>query len=257
MMYYPIQATGTAAQFPMVRTRRWKTLETRTQGGHVSRGLQPEARRVHWQLDYQDLSDMEAAALTDLFEQTKGGLESFLFVDPLANLIHHSEAVGPAPWTVSGGLSVVPGAAGFPAVFQLTNSSQDVGTLGQSLALPPGQDFCLSCWMLGGAGQGVGLRIGGHARQALTTGSWQRLWLRAAGEAAGATQCGVELAPGGVVNLHSVQLEQQPAPSAYRAGGAGGGVYPETRFEQDSLEVAATGPNRNGVRVKLVSRLTE
>ena len=100
MAYYPIQATGASAQFPIVRTRRWQTLETRTRGGHISRGLQPEARRVHWQLDYQDLSDLEAAALTDLFEQSKGGLESFLFVDPLANLIRHSESLGQAPWTI-------------------------------------------------------------------------------------------------------------------------------------------------------------
>jgi hypothetical protein len=257
MMYYPIQTTGTAAQFPMVRTRRWKTLETRTQGGHVSRGLQPEARRVHWQLDYQDLSDIEAAALTDLFEQTKGGLESFLFVDPLANLICRSEAVGEAPWAVGGGVSVAPGAAETPAVFQITNSGQGAGTLGQSLLLPPGQEFCLSCWLQGSAGQTVGLRIGGHLRQVLTTGSWQRVWLAAASEAAGATQCAVELMAGGVVNLRSVQLEQQPTPSAYRAGGAVGGVYPETRFEQESLEMVASGPNRNEVKVKLVSRLTE
>ncbi len=257
MMYYPIQATGAAAQFPIVRTRRWKTLETRTQGGHMSRGLQPEARRVHWQLDYQDLSDMEAAALTNLFEQAKGGLESFLFVDPLANLIRRSETVGQAPWTIGGGVSVAPGAAESPAVFQVTNSGQGLGTLGQSLVLPPGQSFCMSCWILGGVGQVVGLRVGGRASQTPTTGAWQMLWLTAASEDTGATQCGVELTPGGLINLHSMQLEQQPTPSAYRAGGAGGGVYPETRFEQESLEVVASGPNRNGVRVKLVSRLTE
>jgi hypothetical protein len=257
MTYYPIQETGAAAQFPMVRTRQWRTLETRTESGHVARGLQPEARRVHWQLDYVDLSDLEVTALTDLFERSRGGLNSFVFVDPLANLMRNSEQLGQAPWALSGGVSVVASGAETPAVFQVTNSGQGAGTLGQSLDLPRGQEFCLSCWVRGGAGQTVGVRIGEHLRQTTATGAWQRLWLTAASEDAGVTLCAVELAAGGVASVHSMQLERQPAPSHYRAGAADGGVYPATRFEQDSLEVVASGPNRNGVRVKLVSRLTE
>lgn len=257
MTNYPIQETGAAAQFPMVRTRRWQTLETRTQGGNVARGLQPEARRVHWQLDYVDLSDAEALALTDLFEQSKGGLKSFMFVDPLANLMGNSEQMGQAPWVASGGVSVTESGVETPAMFAVTNSGQGTGTFGQSVALPAGQEFCLSCWARGVAGQTVGLRIGGNVSQTTATGAWQRLWLTGAGAGTGATLCAMELAAGSVASVHSMQLEQQPAPSAYRAGGAGGGVYPETRFEQDSLEVVVSGPNRNGIRVKLVSRLTE
>jgi hypothetical protein len=257
MMYYPIQETGAATQFPMVRTRRWQTAETRTVGGHVARGLQPEARRVHWQLVYVDLSDSEALALTQLFEQSRGGLKSFMFVDPLANLLRDTEHVGQAPWVLGSGVGVVASGAETPAVIQVTNSTQAVGTLGQSLALPAGQEFCLSCWVRGGAGNTVGMRIGGSVRQVAATGAWQRLWLTAASEIGGSTFCAIELAPGAVASVHSVQLEWQPTPSAYRAGATSGGVYPETRFEQESLEVVASGPNRNGVRVKLVSRLTE
>lgn len=257
MMYYPIQESGAAAQFPMVRTRRWQTLETQTLGGHVARGLQPEARRVHWQLDYVDLSDAEAGALTDLFEQSQGGLKSFMFVDPLANLIRNSEQMGLTPWSLGSGVSVAASVAETPAAFRVSNAGQAVSTVGQSLALPAGPEYCLSCWVLGGPGQTVGLRIGGRAVQAATTGGWQRLWLTAAGESVGATFCALELAAGAVALVHSMQLEVQPAPSGYRAGDADGGVYPETRFEQESLEVVASGPNRNGVRVKLVSRLTE
>ena len=98
MAYFPIQVTGATAQFPLMRTRRWRTLETRTPGGHASRGLQPEARRVHWQLDYVDLTDVEAAALAELFEQSRGGLKSFGFVDPLANLMQGSEQIGQGQW---------------------------------------------------------------------------------------------------------------------------------------------------------------
>lgn len=257
MTYYPIQESGSAAQFPIVRTRRWRTLETRTLGGHVARGLQPEARRVQWQLDYVDLSDTEAGALLDLFEQSIGGLKSFVFVDPLANLMRDSERIGQGHWILSGGVSASASGAATPAVFQVTNSSQAAGTLGQSLILPPGRQFTVSCWVLGGAGQTVGLRIGGHLRQVTTAGAWQRVWLTAAGEGMGSTFCALELAAGGVVSVHSIQLEQQPTPSGYRAGSASGGVYLEARFEQESLDVVASGPNRNEVRVKLVSRLTE
>ncbi len=257
MLYYPIQNTGAVAQFPLVRTRRWQTLETLTLGGHAARGLQPEARRVHWQMDYVDLTDGEAAALTELFEDAKGGLKSFVFVDPLANLMRNSERMGQTPWTVSSGVSVLGNETESPAVFALTNAAQGAGGCGQSLALPAGQEYCLSCWILGGEGETVGLRIGGAVQQVVATGVWQRLWLAAAAEGDGTTFCGVELAPGGVASVHSVQLERQPGPSAYRAGTADGGIYRETRFEQEALELVASGPNRNRVRVKLVSRLTE
>lgn len=257
MNYYPIQETGAAAQFPMVRTRRWQSLETRTAGGHVARGLQPETRRVHWQLDYVDLTDAEASALTDLFEQSKGGLQSFVFVDPLENLLRGSEELGHGQWLLSGGVTVAKSGTQSPAVFQVTDSAQAAGTVGQTLALPPGGGFCLSCWVEGAAGQTVGLRIGGHSRQVATNGAWQRVWFAAPSETAGSTLCALELGAGAAVRVHSMQLEQQAAPSGYRAGTASGGVYPETRFEQESLDVAATGPNRSAVRVKLVSRVTE
>jgi len=257
MNYYPIQETGAAAQFPMVRARRWQSLETRTAGGHVARGLQPETRRVHWQLDYVDLSDAEASALMDLFEQSKGGLKSFAFVDPLENLMRGSEELGQGHWMMSGGVTVVESGTESPAVFQVTNSAQAAGTVGQTMALPPGGSFCLSCWIGGGAGQTVGLRIGGHSRQVVTNGAWQRVWFTAPSETTGDTLCGLEVGAGSAVEVHSMQLEQQPAPSGYRAGTASGGIYPETRFEQESMDVVATGPNRNAVRVKLVSRVTE
>ncbi|HEY3439859.1 MAG TPA: hypothetical protein VGK29_03875 [Paludibaculum sp.] len=257
MNYYPIQETGAAAQFPVVRTRRWQTLETCTPGGHVARGVQPETRRVHWQLDYVDLSDAEASALMDLFEQSKGGLKSFEFVDPLENLLRGSEALEQGHWLVSGGVTVAESGASSPAEFQVTNSGQAAGTVGQTLALPGGGNFCLSCWIKGGAGTTASLRIGGHTRQVKTNGAWQRVWLTAPSESTGNTFCALELGAGVAVGLHSMQLEQQAAPSGYRAGTANGGIYPETRFEQESLDVMATGPNRNAVRVKLVSRLTE
>lgn len=257
MKYYPIQNTGATAQFPIVRTRRWQGLETRTPGGHTARGLQPETRRVHWQLDYVDLTDAEASALTELFEQSKGGLGSFVFVDPLENLFRDSEEVGQGQWQLSGGVTVAKSGTQSPAVFQVTSSGQAAGTVGQTLALPPTGSFCLSCWVEGGAGQTVGLRIGGRSRQVVMKGAWQRVWFTAPGETAGATLCALELGAGAVVEVHSMQLEQQAAPSGYRAGTASGGVYPETRFEQESLDVVATGPNRNAVRVNLVSRLAE
>ena len=89
-----------------------------------------------------------------------------------------------------------------------------------------------------------------------STETWQRVWFTAGGENAGSTFCGVELEAGGVASLHSIQLEQQSRTSGYRAG-LTGGIYPETRFDQESLDLVASGPNRNAVRVKLVSRLTE
>ena len=257
MTYYPIQESGAAAQFPLARMRRWQTLETRTPGGYTARGLQPEARRVHWQLEYVDLSDAEVSAFTDLFKQSKGGLKSFVFVDPLANLMLDSERIGEGSWLVSSGMSAATNGGARPAVFRITNSSQGPGTVGQTLALPPGGNYCLSCWIKGVAGQQMGLRIGGAYRQATATGAWHRFWLTAPSANGGNTFCAVEVGVGSGVEVHSVQLEQQPAPSTYRAGTAVSGIYPETRFDQDSLEVTVAGPNRNGLRVKLVSRLAE
>jgi len=50
MTYYPIQASGVVAQYPLERARQWQAITSRTAGGYMERGLNPETRRVRWEV---------------------------------------------------------------------------------------------------------------------------------------------------------------------------------------------------------------
>lgn len=250
-MVYPILRSGVAVQYPLRRRTRHHILSSRTPGGHVARirgGSEPE---VGWELRYEDLTDQEAQALEDLFVASGGGLQSFTFVDPLANLLLWSEDLGAGTWQKTG-LTVVAFAEGGEACFRLTNASAAAARLEQWLALGGGQ-ICMSCELRGALGTAVTLRAGSGVQTFVAEPGWQLRW--AAGEAAsgGSTACGVEVPAGGVVEVRRLQAETQASPSAYRASQERGGIY-EARFDQDGLRVVADGPDRNRVVVRLRSR---
>ena len=67
MAFFPLLGQGGAAQFPLVRRRRVRRLETRTFGGYRQRALSGEGEVVTWELSYEDVSDSEAAAVESLF----------------------------------------------------------------------------------------------------------------------------------------------------------------------------------------------
>lgn len=255
MVFYPLLSLGGAAQFPIVRRRRVRRVQTETVGGYRRRALSGEGEVVAWDLTYEDATDAEAAAIEGLFLASRGGAGSFTFVDPLSNLLDGSEdLVGPA-W--ARGLSSVTVGSDGPwegaVVFDVGNGGQAGNGVEQSVALPAGFKYCLSCYARGG---GVGLSVGGIERWFGASAEWQRRQVTV--EALGQMEMAVAkiMAPaGGSVAVCGPQLEAQAAASPYQASAGTGGVYPGTRFAMDTLRVTRRGPDRNSLFVSLETRV--
>jgi hypothetical protein len=232
-----------------------RRLETESAGGYRQRALPGEGEVVAWELTYEDASDAEAAAVENLFLASRGGVEGFTFIDPLSNLLSGSENLLLPPWT-RGLTSVTAGSDGpWPgaAVFVLSNGGQAHGGIEQSLALPAGAKYCLSCYTKGGS---VGLSIGGVERWFGASTAWQRRQVTVEELAPMESVTAKILAPaGGGVAVCGPQLEAQAAASPYQASVAGGGVYPGTRFAMDALRVTRKGPNRNSLFLILETRV--
>ncbi|QOY89301.1 hypothetical protein [Paludibaculum fermentans] len=250
MLVYPFLTTGAVAQYPMVRTARRKRVETVSPGGHVSRMLAGGPAEVTWRLEYAELSDSEAGAIEALYAAARGGLMAFTFVDPLANLLAASEDLTTGGWNRDALLNVSVTA---PGEFALSNGSLAAQGVQQGVAMPAGAPCCLSAEV---KGAGVTLSLGGVSRHFAAASGWRRIWVSGFGIGEG-TAARLDVDGGGQAMVRGLQLEAQAAPSPYKPTYGPGGVYPQTRFATDGLEVSATGPNRNAVIVILKSKVAE
>jgi hypothetical protein len=252
-MVYPVLKSGVQVQYPLRRRTRHFIVSSRTPGGCLARirsGREPE---VGWELRYEELTDAEAQSLEDLFTATKGGLESFTFVDPLANLLRWSEDPSQAVWQKDG-LGVEPFTEGGQACIRLTNASAAPAALAQVVNLPGGK-ICMSCEARAAGTMAVELQAGAGRRVNALSGNWRKCWATGEASIAGATTCGVIVQPGGAVEIRKLQAEAQALPTEYKAGYERSGVYEQTRFDMDGLKIIADGPDRNRAVVRLRSRM--
>ncbi len=244
MLYFPSLAVGAAVQYPVVKRTAHPVLETKSPGGHVQRGLTEWSSTVEWDLEYRELSDAEAGAIEDLYAATDGGLRSFTFCDPLANLLRWSEDFSKSVWQLTG-----VGVVGQ----RLTNVSGATAPVTQSVELPAGSRCTFSCEMRGAAGTQVTLRAGSVAKRVGLSGDWRPYSVTA--ETEGTTAFGIELQSGSSVEMRAPQAELQASPSPYKPSFDRAGVSQETTFVEGSLRIMATGPNRNAARVRLRSKV--
>ncbi|MBI4893441.1 MAG: hypothetical protein HY821_22660, partial [Acidobacteria bacterium] len=126
-MNYPILKSGAAAQYPLSRRTRHHIVSTETPGGHVKRIQGGRTPEMGWTIRYEDLTDAEAGALEALYGASGGGLNSFRFVDPLANLLRLSDDLLGGVWN-QGGNSVA-AIEQEPGSFTVSNGTQADATL--------------------------------------------------------------------------------------------------------------------------------
>lgn len=255
-MYFPILRSGSMGQYPVARKTGHGLVTTTTPGGVVWRGRNGAAAEVEWRLSYDELTDDEARALEQHFDAMSGAAGRFTFVDPLANLLRWSEDVSAEGWARGAGLAsqAMSDEAG-EVYFALSNGGGGEVTLAQAVSLPAGARLCFSCEVRGAA-SGVEVMAGGERRRASGGAAWRPV--HATCQPLGsetAVMAGLALAAGAVVEVRRMQAEMQTAPTPYKASWEFGGIYESTRYGQDRLVVAATGPNRNRAQVRLKSRL--
>jgi hypothetical protein len=260
MTYYPMFTRGSSAQLPVVRKRIWRPLRSEAPGGSEAIAVNRSAVRIEWELRYEELTDAEAGMIESLFAESRGGLGSFCFIDPAANLLKDSFDLTSAAWQRDPMLVVTEQGRepGLDRVFRVSNQGQAPQGVRQALGVPASYTYCMSCWARGGTRSSIVLGVNGVERSFALGAEWRRCWVTAeAGGMGESVAFVISLPPGGAAEVCAPQAEAQPAPSGYRASGPMGAVFPEARFGSDELWTTTTGPNRNAVAVLVTSGAAE
>jgi hypothetical protein len=261
MRHFPQLSTLTAGQYPIRRIRRERVVKNERKDGGVSAYYDPEGAGVSWELNFHALTDGEKAALDTLFDECEGRLQTFLFLDPASNLLRWSEDYGQTAWTNGPLLSIVPAQPdpwGGTRASTIANPAGALQGLQQSANIPGTMRYCLSAYVRGN-GAPFHLRIdsGGFvAEKSFTSnGTWMRYLVSAApGGSADITTFSLLLPPGGLVDVTGVQAEAQPGAGAYRKTVNSCGIYPQARFEQDTILWQRNAPEDHSATIHIVSR---
>jgi hypothetical protein len=258
MPTFPQLTTGAVAQFPFRAEVRFRSTRHEGPNGDTISYVDPELEERAWDIALEGLTDGEWAGVEALFEESRGKLGGFTFLDPTANLLAWSEAIDQEAWMVSG-VGVTLGAAdplGGNRAATLTAGGGG-GTLLQTIAAPAAYRYVGSVWART-VGAGAGLRVAeGQAAEAFEAfrqdGVWRRYEARYSGAGLGeSVKFEVVVPTGTSVDVFGPQLEAQTAASEYKRSGERSGVHPNARFDQDVLTDRATGANQHGTRLRIV-----
>jgi hypothetical protein len=122
MLVYPQLPTGAIGQFPIHKSRHWRTVLNAAPDGSSIKLADPGGGTTEWQLQYGELSDGELFTLQQFFNSVEGTLIAFTFLDPLSNLLAWSNQLDQSAWEAGPFLGVSNGIAdptGGQAAWQL------------------------------------------------------------------------------------------------------------------------------------------
>lgn len=255
MLAFPQLTTGTLTQYPLLKRHSMRTIINTLGDGSAIKLADPCGEIIEWQLRYTGLSDEEASALEAFFEATEGGLRTFAFLDPTANLFAWSDRLDHSGWmkepllSIAGGL---PDPVGGTNAWRISNSGGAHQRLSQTLEAPGGYVYCLSAYVKSATAAGITLVRGSTRADRGLTAAWTRIVLSAGGDPSDETvEFGIEVPAGGSLDLFGLQVEPQVGASAYKASLAGG-VYPRAWFRDNTLALTATAVNRHSATVNII-----
>jgi len=262
MLHYPQLSTGTVAQYPLRKTLLKRTIVNDCLDSRSVKLADVSAAQVEWQLNYAGVTQAEWDALKALFLAAEGRLQTFVFLDPTDNLLRFSETLGSTVWQKDGLLQLTAGIAdplGTIRATRLVNTALVSQKITQTVEAAGWFGYCFSVFVRAAAAGTVMLTrrtSDGAESRTESVGSEWRL-LQSSGSLDGtAEQITFELAipAGATVEAFGFQAEAQPLPSAYKKTAGQGGVYPATRFREDSVTPVAVGPNDYAIQIQLVSK---
>lgn len=262
MMFFPQLSTGALTQFPVIRRRLLRTVLNQTANGDEVKYFDADAGILEWELQLRGLTDAERAAIETLFENCRGPLKEFTFLDPAGNLLAYSEALQEPAWAADPALTLAAGIAdpfGTAGATEITNTGQGAQRLTQTVAASAGFHYCLSVYVRSTGGSSVRLVLGsgsGEQSSLHNAGSdWRRVWLSAKpGGSDESIFAGLELDAGARAEVFGPQLEAQPNPSGYKRTAGSGGVH-RARFSGDVLAATAEGPDNHLMTLRITSRI--
>lgn len=258
MNWFPQIGAGSIAQFPVTRLRQWRTIANEMESGERITLADEYSNQIGWQLSYQDLTDAEVQNLSSLFSASQGGALQFGFVDPLANVLGWSEDLTRPDWQTNL-LAIAPNAVdplGTQRAWTLTNTTTGVLSLQQTLAISGNYVACFSVWVSSPSAASVTLQHDSTQNTQPVGPAWNRIFISGQGASGAANSTfGIALNPSQQVMIFGPQVEAQPYPSAYKQTVTARGIYPNTWFVQDELQVVSTGPGLSSCQFALRSQI--
>jgi hypothetical protein len=261
MRHFPQLSTGAVAQFPFAASRRTRTVVNEAADGTLAVIADSNAERIMWTLHYAGLSDGEAAAVENLFNAVRGRRDTFVFLDPSSNLLRWSEDLTDTVWTCDPMITI--GRAEDAdwlrgATFGLTNEGQMEQRISQTVAAAGSLHYCFSFYARSASPVEIRAErvtdVGTDAVSCRLVADWQRFV--SSGQSAGAAdnaRFSVWIPAGASVELAGMQVEAQPAASAFKLTYSHAGVYSEARFADDELRIRADGVNNHSVTLRITA----
>jgi len=258
MTWFPQIGTGSIAQFPLQRSRKWRAISNLMESGEQILLPDPAAGQIEWHLSYQDLTDAEVLNLNSLFAASQGRFGAFTFIDPLANLLGWSEDLSRPDWQA--GLLQNQGSVADPVgtlrAWTLTNGTTGSQTLSQTLGVSGSYVGCFSAYIRSNASGSVTLQRDALQITAAIGPAWTRVLVSGTGTAAAVQSTfSIAIAAGHAIDVFGLQVEAQPNPSGYKPTVAALGIYEETYFGTDELKVTSGGVGFSSCTITLISRV--
>ncbi|HYP14616.1 MAG TPA: hypothetical protein VEQ63_11885 [Bryobacteraceae bacterium] len=231
-------------------------------GGGLLKLDDPLSNGVLWSLRYSGLTDSERQAIEEFFLKVEGRLRRFVFIDPCANLLKWSEGLDQSSWNRDGLLQITSGQLderGTETAWRLTNAAQIAQGLRQSIEAPGWFTYCFGVLVKGASSGRITLKIAGSGSSLSSSFPVTSAWRLCCCSGTLATEdseftCALELESGMTVDISSALLCAQPAPGNYERTTSNNGVYPESRFRDDSLQFVSAGIDDHSVVVRIMSR---
>lgn len=251
MLAFPQLSSGAVSQLPLRREQAYRTLVNQALDGSEIRALDTDYLERQWELPLTALTEAEWQAIQALFAAVEGRLQTFLFLEPGANLLAWSETFTEAAWAKSG-VTVTEG-IGDPLGGTAASELSGAGTLSQTLSAPASFRYAASIWARTfQPGASLELSDGAQPSSAAIdpSGQWRRYTLSTAFVSAAETVIFRVNAPG-TVDIYGAQLEAQPTASAYKKTLLQSGVHPAARFTADALPDQLTSPGEHAGTIRI------
>jgi hypothetical protein len=260
MSTFPQLSNGALSQYPVTFKRAIRTATNALEDGSTIR-MADLVHKIRWELKYSGLSRLEYSALLAFFISVQGQLQTFVFVDPTANLLAWSEDLTQVVWEKDPLIQIISGINDplhGTAATRLTNTAQAAQGVSQAIAGPGSYRYCFCVYLRCDQACAVTLRfVVGNVEVAephLVGSEWVRCTLRVApASSTNGVTFGLLLPAGVAVDVFGMQVEAQPAPGIYKRTTGAGGVYLKSRLAQDQLEVTVDAPGRYSTQVSIVT----
>ncbi len=261
MRFFPTILAGNIIQYPAKRRLTQRTVQNVTPSGTTYRSLDGSAAHWQWDLGFQDITALQRQQLDSLFDECRGRLHSFLFLDPFQNLVRHSAAFHEAVWERDASVVVTANQHdpfGGNRAYRLSNPSGTSGTLKQRLDIPAWATYTASCWLRASAPVTAELLVHpadttvGHG---ITLSSvWQRHHITTThASALEELHAGLKLPANTEIFAFGFQLEQYSAVSEYKNTNAESGIHANCRFVHDEIRWLTSGVDHHSARIRIQS----